>query len=58
MVFALSSFWWLVPVFDEGDEPVWHGEKSDGTWFLDYACIYIEELVCALRVHSWAEEYS
>ncbi len=46
------------PVFDDGDDPIWHGEGGNGAGFLDYACINIEYLVCALAVASWAEEYS
>ncbi len=48
----------LSPVFDDGNDPIWHGEGGDGVGFLDYACINIEYLVCALVVASWAEEYS
>jgi hypothetical protein len=45
-------------VLDDGDDPIWHGEGGNGAGFLDYACINIEYLVCALAVASWAEEYS
>jgi hypothetical protein len=46
------------PVFDDGNDPIWHGEGGNGAGFLDYACINIEYLVCALAVASRAEEYS
>ncbi len=46
------------PVFDDGNDPIWHGEGGNGAEFLDYACINIEYLVCALAVASRAEEYS
>ena len=45
-------------VFDDGNDPIWHGEGGNGAGFLDYACINIEYLVCALAVASRAEEYS
>ncbi len=48
----------LSPVFDDGNDPIWHGEGGNGAGFLDYACINIEYLVCALAVASWAEEFS
>ncbi len=38
--------------------PIWHGEGGNGAGFLDYACINIEYLVCALAVASRAKEYS
>jgi hypothetical protein len=46
------------PVFDDGDDPIWHGEGGNGAGFLAYTCINIEYLVCALAVASRAEEYS
>jgi hypothetical protein len=48
----------LSPVFDDGNDPIWHGEGGNGVGFLDYACINIEYLVCALVVSGRAEEYS
>jgi len=47
----------LSPVFNEGDDPIWHGEGINGAGFLDYACIDIEYLVCALAVPGWTKEY-
>ncbi len=46
------------PVFNDSNDPIWHGERGNGAGFLDYACINIEYLVCALAVASQAEEYS
>jgi hypothetical protein len=46
------------PVFDDGDDSIWHGEGGYGVGFLDYACINIKYLVCALAVASQAKEYS
>ena len=40
------------------DDFIWHGERSNGAWFLDYTCIDVEYLVCTLVVLGWAEEYS
>ncbi len=48
----------LSPVFDDSNDPIWHGEGGNGAGFLDYACINIKYLVCALAVASRAEEYS
>ena len=49
---ALSS------VFNNCDDSIWNGERSNGAWFLDYTCIDVEYLVCALVVSGWAKEYS
>ncbi len=46
------------PVFDDDNDPILHGEGGYGAGFLDYACINIQYLVCALAVASRAEEYS
>jgi hypothetical protein len=46
------------PNFDDGDDPIWHGEGGDGAGFFDYACINVEYLVCALAIASRTEEYS
>ncbi len=46
------------PVFNDGDDPIWHGEGGNGAGFLDYACINIEYIVRALAFASLAEEYS
>jgi hypothetical protein len=46
------------PVFDDGNDPIWHREGGNGAGFLDYTCINIEYLVRALAVASRAEEYS
>jgi hypothetical protein len=48
----------LSPVFNDGNDPIWHGEGGNGAGFLDYTCINIEYLVCALAVASRAKEYS
>ncbi len=48
----------LSPVFNDGNDPIWHGEGGNGAGFIDYACINIEYLVCALAVASRAKEYS
>jgi hypothetical protein len=46
------------PIFNDSDDPIWHGEGGDGAGFFDYACINVEYLVCALAVASRTEEYS
>ncbi len=40
------------PVFDDGNDPIWHGEGGNGAGFLDYTCINIKYLVCALAAAS------
>jgi hypothetical protein len=48
----------LYPVFNDGNDSIWYGEGGNGVGFLDYACINIKYLVCALAIASRAEEYS
>ncbi len=46
------------PVFNDGNDPIWHEEVGNGAGFLDYPCINIKYLVCALAIASRTKEYS
>ncbi len=48
----------LTPIFDDGDDPIWHEEGGDGAGFFYYARINVEYLVCALAIASRTKEYS
>jgi hypothetical protein len=45
------------PIFDDGDDPIWHGEGGDGAGFFYCARIDVEYLVCALVIASGTKEY-
>ncbi len=45
------------PIFDNFDDPVWHGEGGDCTGIFYGTLVDVEDLVCALPIASGAEEY-